>query len=352
MKRFIVILTAFFILVGCQTKDKDADSTPTDGVNEELLEYVMPKENTAYLFDGEGAYSEWYYFYDYISDNFVQRKIQVGDLAVGELLQFSEDEMRLVSGIAPYFFIHDMRNDEFYQDLLLLKGPFTEGNSWVKEDSSLRKSTSTITAVDKEIELPIGKKKAMEVTTETLDIESDTVVTSKEYYVKGIGFVRFEETGSSRGERVVALSEILENQQVVQNIAFFYPGNEELLYEEKEISTGTNTNMEMLLSEGFKSFEGEYPPIFTKDDHILHIIFDMFENKVVVDINKNFLDTQMKRDNEEEFLEALVHTLAVYHGVPAVEITIEGEPYQSNKIKMTKGEVFEVDERLLSSTEE
>ncbi len=188
MKKIITLLLSIvliFALTGCG-EEKTTDGT---NINEELnatstaSEY-FPTENGLVLnYSGSFENGGETYTLEYVHDNKVQIRIANDGASSVSVFNVSEDEVRL-----SYLSIEepkgsDLTSENNIDDYIVIKGPIKVGTTWTVNDDVKK----TITAINKEVEVPAGTFSAIEITT-VYDEEAGTKAIS--YFTKEIGLIK------------------------------------------------------------------------------------------------------------------------------------------------------------------
>lgn len=346
MKKFLyvsLIAVLIFSLIGCsEAVDKQEVNTniERDMANEvqvlSIKDYYPFDENLLMEYEGTGSeYAEQKRYVEYIEENKIQIRIENPGTTLVKVLEYKNGMLKEVFGEGEFYHIENMLNANRNLDNIILKEPLEIGNSWTNSDGN----TKEITSLDKEIDTPYGKYKALEVTTK---YESGAI--EKNYYGKDIGFL-----GSIYEDEVMEIKTLLksrENQGQKINIEAYYPtaSNVNTKYIVEEVDFSTNDRIENILENIFKNPPSEeLLPSISEETNVNEIKLDRNSWTLKVDFSSELLeDMNAGSSFEIEILKSIVNTLGRFYDVDKVYITVKGEPYESGHFSIKEGEYFEV----------
>lgn len=357
MKKIIITILllslAISLLAGCSQVSKQESNGNSDKEvekNEEeeevievpsrILDYFPFKENTIYSYEGVGnEYAEKKAYFEYIDDNRAQIKtINPGAESVS-VLEYEDGELREIFSKGEVSYIENLIDNigepKDYQ--VLLKEPLKVGSTWELKDGLKR----TITGSNIEIDTPLDKFKALEVTTE-LGRDKKQL----DYYVSGIGLVA---TIYKDEDSLVKslLKDVVENSGLNQEIKFYYPSAKDLntVYTNVDIQFKTNDKIEGIFERNLSNppSDAVTSPI-SPNTHINSIKLDMKKGIVRVDFTKEFIE-EMNGGSafETMILNSIINTLGDYYGVDKVYISTDGVPYSSGHYAIKEDEYFTTD---------
>lgn len=301
-----------------------------------IKDYYPIKANTQYIYEGTGnefaSYSLWT---DYIKDNKVQLRMKNSGTVTSKVIENSNNELKLIFEKEETYYREDFTGKDSNKEEILLKEPLVKGTKWILSNNEIR----SISNVNIEVTTPSGSYKALEVTTKGQNYERI------DYYVLNIGLVK-SIYKSNRTEIVSSLKEIRNNETLKTDITFYYPDgkNEKLVPIKKNISFQTNDITKMALEKEFKIVEKEDQLKLLGPNVKINSLYLNKDGMVYVDFTKNFVsELNVGASYEQMVLQAITNTLGEYYGVNKVYITLEGKPYSSGHIILSKGEAFTVD---------
>ncbi|PRR78104.1 Sporulation and spore germination [Clostridium liquoris] len=348
MKKFIVLLILpFVLLTSCSkpinTEKNKPDSTKIEShvtdknISHSVKDYYPFKENIKMKYKGTGnEFAEKTVYTDYIKGDRIQLRIVNPGTTSAQILENKDGELRLITSKGEFYYrddITDSKNDKYE---ILLKEPLAKGTSWTLANGSKR----YISDVDKEIETPAGKFKALEVTTESA--ESKTL----DYYVLNMGLVKtvFK---SKDAEVITTLENVEENAPVHQTVKFYYPDyvEDKIIFVKRQLDFKTNDDLKNLLENNFKEVPNkDISHIFSKNVKINKVYLDDKSNTVKIDISDNFVKEMNAGGGlESAILKCITNTLGDYYNVDKVSITLNGKPYASGHIILNENETLKVD---------
>ena len=335
MKKWISLLLCVCMVFGavsCQPKELDV--TESDGarnaVTGPLSDYIVMKENTAYVFRGaEDTFADYVYYVEYASDGYLQRRLVAGDESIAEVFRFTDTSLTLVYSENRFLRHEDLTGREELLSIEWIGAPLKKGAKWTSVDQpSGDISTASVTAVDVEITVPYGTFKTIEVT-KTFSDDPDFI--SKEYYAKGVGLVK---EMSISGERVVAseLAEVHENVAFNSTIPLFYMEDGERVYEAFEIPYTTNINILETYNSIFPQF---FAAKFGVEEALLQItgyVVDYAEYANPV-LTLEFTDAFAFISPEPDMIRCMVDTFAYVFGMGEVRFRASGMRLRYNGVE-------------------
>lgn len=348
MKKFILLLILPFILLTSCNKPNDNVKDKTDNTKIEtpaadknnaygIKNYFPFKENIRMKYEGKGnEFAERSVYTDYINGDRIQLRIVNPGTTSAEVLEIKDGELRLIALKGEFYYrdnITDTKNDKYE---ILLKEPLTKGTSWTLTNGSRR----YISDVDKEIETPAGKFKAIEVTTEST--ESKTF----DYYVLNMGLVKtvFQSKGM---EVTTSLEKVEENVPVIQTLKFYYPNyaEDKIVYVKKTLNFNTNDDLKNVLEKNFREVPNKnINKLIGENVKINKVYLDDKTNTVKVDFSDNFVrEMNAGSGLEADILKCITNTLGDYYNVDKASITLNGEAYASGHIVLKENETLKVD---------
>lgn len=350
MKKFIALLIVpFLFLVSCNKPKISEPNSKNENTasNKEVLNYTVKdfypfKENVRLKYKGEGnEYADKDIYTDFIKENRIQiREVNPGTTSA-KVVEIKDGELRLITTKSEFYYrdnIIDTANKEYE---VLLKEPFKEGTSWNLPNGDKR----YISSIDKEIEVPYGKYKAIEVTTEGKNYKNF------DYYVKDIGLVK--SLYSSDGMEVKSeLEYVKDNVPVVQTVKFYHynAATDKIVFVKNKLNFNTNDTVISQIEPYFKKSPAEeLSPLINSDIKINKIFLDRSTNTVNVDFSDNFVKAMNVGGGvETSILTCITNTLCNYYNVDKAYITLGGKPYSSGHILLNEGETFKVDYNNIS----
>lgn len=294
-------------------------------------DYFPIKENAIYNYEGTGnEFASYKIFTDYTLGNKVQQRIDNGGSVLVNVYEINDVELVRTFFKGEVYYRESFLDKQSDEKEILLMEPLEKGTSWDLPDGRQR----SITGVDIEIEVPMGKFKAIEVRTE--GNEGLTI----DYYAKNIGLAKtiYQTDGM---EVSSSLKSVEENSANVQSVQLYYPDgvSGEIYYKTKQISFNTNDRTESILEEAYKEAVDEaFGVVLTTSTAIKSMTLDG-ENNVRLDLNKAFTsEMNAGAGLEAIILQCIANTFCSYYNAEELILTIEGEPYESGHIVMKENE--------------
>lgn len=358
----VLLLSVILVLSSCGKESETPTPTPTpsesaatDSDTELLLEYFATKENTVYVYDGvEEDFTAWNVFNDYVylDKGIIQRKIEASGHLVCELIRFSQGQAIVYYSATKYNYLEFANDKPQNTNYLVLKTPFEKGAKWLMDEAQGGLIHCEITDMEAEVTVPAGTFTAMEVKTTYDDSETTYQL---QYYAKGIGLVK-QVTVTDTKTYLTELSDIIEDAAMSQDIIFFFPSYEadELDYEIRTCSFGTNTDILDFFNLGFSAYDNKENNLFNDNTGLISITMDFPNNLATVNLSKEFASAMTGSDEKKEkmILDSIAYTFAVYYGTERVQMLLEGEPYVSANITMEKDELWEMNAVIKSYEEQ
>jgi spore germination protein GerM len=356
MKKYIsiIILSIFVTLAGgcanfssyskvppnTNTEASIAPSTNVEASIHTIADYYPFKENVKYIYEGSGseyaAYTTWT---DYSKDNKIQLRINNGGTEVVKVIERISGELKLILSKEETYYREDLTSKAGSSEEVLLKEPLTKGTSWTLADGRKR----YISNIDVEVTTPMGKYKALEVTTENKDSKT------QDYYALNMGLVKTV-FSSNNLEVTSTLSKLEANTQLSQRVRFYYPNVNEskIYYIDKKLSFNTNDITKMILEKNFKELPSEDLGKVLGPNAKIRSLYLGKDNIVYVDFSKEFIsEMNAGAGYETMILQSITNTLGNYYGVNKVYLTVEDNLYSSGHIILGKGEFLTTDNNNL-----
>lgn len=314
-------------------------STPTvssDNENtEHVLDYFPYRENKQYLYEGKGnEYASFWSYADYQDKDSgrIQLRLDNGGTQTVQVLEGNNNGISIiVSKEECYYRDNLLKYNSVEEPEVLLKEPIKKGTEWTLSDGRKRYISDT----EKEISIPIGKYKTIEVTTD--EKEGKT----KEYYAKELGLVMREYT--TNGMTVTSTLKEIKDTPLIQNLTLYYPNEDEkMLKEVKTIKFNTNDITRLKVQELLREkHEGKQGLISVGTS--LNSLYEGSDGIVYADFSKDLIsDMNAGAGFEQMLLQGITDTLGGYYGAKEVYLTVNQKPYESGHIILKKGETLKV----------
>ncbi|MDR3091601.1 MAG: GerMN domain-containing protein [Clostridiales bacterium] len=341
----VIALIATGVIVTLKSK-KDAPPPP----GSEIAEYWPFKANTCYEYEGKGhELASYNVFNTFIRENegetIVQQRLEpaLDYNRQTQVLSLKGGELRLINGDTAKYHFEDMTvlPPDPKKEMLVLREPLSLGEKWTVSGTD----TSEVTGVDVEVDTPMGKLKALEISTSSVG-PTGARYDQKDWYVKDIGHVKMEYSVNGQPPISSTLKKITENYTLNIPADVYYPikGESEAGLEEKKISLNTNYDLlakiNALLSSAPES--AEFSPIMTSGK-VIDIKFATNTSAAMVNFDKSIYGRQFESENEERgMLFGAAQTIGHILGVEQVFVQADGKPYSGVYVKLTDDTSFEV----------
>lgn len=359
MKRLLsILIAAVLVFSGCgrekTTQQKQKSSAPETSafspaaevsaaddapevIDYKLSDFFPMQKDVHMVYKGTGnEFAGFETYVDYVKDNLLQIRNINGTVSV-IVYELTDGMLKKVYTEGEVYHRYDytsMRNC----DEIMLKEPIKAGTQWTLQDGSSR----SITALDKEIETPMGHYKALEVTT----ISHDAKI--QEYYVKGMGFVKRIFSSGDSTEVVSEIEKIEKDVPYKHEVSFYFPDfdNDRVVYVNRDVEINTNQDMKFKFQKELKTIpEGSrLSKVLTSGVQINSIKIDKKNKSAIIDFSKELI-TEMNAGAGLELmiLKSIVCTISSYYNVQKVSVTINGEAYSSGHIIINLGEFLNAD---------
>lgn len=339
MKKFLcILLLIIMILVGtlsCENKvPKKSNEMP-----EKISDYFPFEKNILKVYEDYGnEYGEQTIFFDYIDDNKGQlRTINPGTIIIS-VLEYTGGELREIHSEEEFYHIENKIKTNRIKNHILLKEPLKVGTNWTLPNGNKR----AITGSDVEVETPIKKYKALEVTTEYGNNKKQL-----DYYVKKVGHVA-RIYNDNNVEVKTLLKTVEKDKPYILKLRFYYPvvNDTKIVFVEKKVDFNTNDRIEDIIEREFKNISTNkiIPPI-SPNTKIKSIKVDERESLVKINFSKELIEEMKVKDTlEMQKIRSIVNTLGNYYGVSKVYISAENKPYKTKNFTLKEDEYFTVDD--------
>jgi hypothetical protein len=350
VKSTLILMVLSAILAACTTNTSPKEPFPLlpsnpieirESNSQDIIkveDYFPFSGNIHKTFEGKGnEYAQFQTFVDYLTEDVIQiRNSNPGTESVS-IYQIHQEGLKRVFFQGETYNVFDYTNFR-NQNEYIIKYPLTIGNSWSNDDGSI----DTITALDKEIDLPYGILTALEITNQS---EFSTV---KYYYAKGLGHVKTSFTSQDAQNYTVTseLKNVEKGAPFAKVLTIYFPNFEknEILFINRTILMNTNTKIENVLQDEFKNVppNSNLTPLLSPQAKILSIAYDIENRVVTIDFSKELTENMNAGASlESMILKSIATTIGHYFQTEKVSITIEGDSYESGHIKLDQGEYIQ-----------
>ncbi|MDE1549421.1 GerMN domain-containing protein [Jeotgalibaca caeni] len=363
-KRLWALLLVTLFAAGCANTDSETETSETASVetssessSEEssmtsesaesssteetatILEYYPFDENVFYSYIGSGnEYASFDRYPQYIEGNKVQWAEKNPGTTMVTVVEYKDGQLTETFSQGETYYRENML-DKTNENAgrILLKEPLEVGNTWENPSGT----TSEITAMDVEVETPLGVFPALEVTT----TEENAV--TKDYYSVGLGLVKEEFTDNTGG--TVVSSTLQARDEEVQEmvvVKMFFPDMNAMGIETSDVNVGFSTNnvTREMLTELLRQVPNIDYGKLIPDTATINSLYLNEDGRVYVDFSKELVtDLNAGSSGESLILQGIVNTIGYYYGVEEVVLTVEGAPYESGHYSLQEGEAMKVD---------
>lgn len=354
MKKAYVIFTSAILLTltftGCVPKrnidvNSNSPSQETNKENKSVSvqaeaskyspsDFLPNKLNLKLSYDGGFENAGEQRYTEYMDNNRIQLKtVNAGATSI-RILESKEDSLLSIYSQESMNYKENLLSKNSNINEILLKAPIAVGTSWKGDNDA----TSTITAVDMDLNTKAGNFKVVEVTKKGKDF------VQKDYFSKGLGLIKtiFQSNGS---DFITEIKSIEENSPLLISYRYFYYDvvNDKNLYKEASSPQQEEAQFKTSLEENLRKVPSNNLIALKSSIKINKIELNKDKPLVHIDFSSNFVkDMNLGSGPETFFLQSIVNTLGYNYGVSDVMITLEGKPYSSGHILMKNGETFKV----------
>jgi len=369
-RKFLMpIIAAVIVFTACNTADKDPAPTNDDtvivtpekdnSVQGTIDEYFPFVKNGYYVYDRTDALLTSSTYNIYVDGNKIQRITEAGNYRVTEVLEYSNGELKVNYANDKVSCFENFLEVSGTYPMTILKEPLQIGNSWKTFSSAtisgVATGTSTITDINVEIDTPLGKVLAIEVSTEL-----ENGYTNLEYYAKDLGLVKsgyfikgFETSNSNETTTNTTKMEDVTTETTIKSftadadyeysIKIYYPNEnaDDLDNAEIKYTFDPNVKKEAIFEELLKNPNGkENERVISPNTTVNSIIIrretavNTETNKsketttVTVDLSKDFSDDMNAGSGYETLLlQALETTFKDFFRADEFILSVDGAPY-------------------------
>lgn len=324
----------------------------------ELTQWFPKHKDTRIIYEKQAAINTFYEVYpQFVRDNYMQLKranTDGGEVSY-ELYEFTDTEIIYVgqysnaTSSVDKIFRDDFKNTAKTLDeevnQVILKTPIEVGNRWEYNHEHLE-IYSEITDTGFFFETPLGKVEGIEVTTTTVNNEPPYEGKSQtyRYFGKDVGIVK-ETSLMGPGSTEIPTKLIGFEQDVPEEIpiTIYALGMDKRSHNKKNSKLFLNTNdpMRMALEDALKeTLSNDMHHLLTENVIINYMYIDN-QDIVHVDLSKEFSDDMIAaRDQESATLYGVIRTVLQLYNAKAVNLTVEGNSFQSSHIHIPKNKII------------
>lgn len=323
--------------------EEDTEDDEDAEVDQDLSVWFPQVEDTLLDYEGEGnEFAPFTRYPQFVKDDTMQMVESTGGTDIVTIYEYTDDEIKEIFVRPETYFREDFQDtglESEQEDFeIILQLPLEEGHSWESPSGS----TSEITGVAIDKELPIGNVTALEVT-RTFVNGSETV----EYYGEDIGLIervfKTEEAGSDVRS---TLSSRSENTPEEFPVTVYTVDDQAMGLESTSVTMELFTNEPARLALA-EILRGQAPD--TETDQVIaesteiNFMYLRQDGVVHADFSVDLADMNAGSGVEAMILQGIVNTIGGYYNVEEVLLTLDNEPYESGHIALEEGETWSVD---------
>ncbi|MGO2602779.1 MAG: GerMN domain-containing protein [Alkalibacterium gilvum] len=326
-----------------EATDEENSEDDEAEIDQDLTVWFPKLENTLLDYKGDGnEFAPFTRYPQFVKDDTLQMVESTAGTDVVTVYNYSDDEIKESFVRAGTYFREDFVDTGLESEQgnfqIILQKPLELGHSWESPDGS----TSEITDVSVNKDLPFGSIEAIEVTRQ-YENNSETI----DYYGKDIGLI--EQIFKSDDDTITVTS-TLSTQAADTPEAFpitVYSIDDQALGLDKSTVTmelETNEPARLAMAEILK---GQTPDTeesqILKESTEINFMYLRQDGVVHVDFSTNLSAMNAGSGIEAMTLQGIVNTIGDYYHVDEVLLTLDNEPYESGHILLNEGETWPVD---------
>lgn len=326
-----------------EATDEENSEDDEAEIDQDLTVWFPKLENTLLDYKGDGnEFAPFTRYPQFVKDDTLQMVESTAGTDVVTVYNYSDDEIKESFVRAGTYFREDFADTGLESEQgnfqIILQKPLELGHSWESPDGS----TSEITDVSVNKDLPFGSIEAIEVT-QQYENNSETI----DYYGKDIGLI--EQIFKSDDDTITVTS-TLSTQAADTPEAFpitVYSIDDQALGLDKSTVTmelETNEPARLAMAEILK---GQTPDTeesqILKESTEINFMYLRQDGVVHVDFSTDLSAMNAGSGIEAMTLQGIVNTIGDYYHVDEVLLTLDNEPYESGHILLNEGETWPVD---------
>ncbi|MDN6295124.1 MAG: GerMN domain-containing protein [Alkalibacterium sp.] len=326
-----------------EATDEENSEDDEAEIDQDLTVWFPKLENTLLDYKGDGnEFAPFTRYPQFVKDDTLQMVESTAGTDVVTVYNYSDDEIKESFVRAGTYFREDFVDTGLESEQgnfqIILQKPLELGHSWESPDGS----TSEITDVSVNKDLPFGSIEAIEVT-QQYENNSETI----DYYGKDIGLI--EQIFKSDDDTITVTS-TLSTQAADTPEAFpitVYSIDDQALGLDKSTVTmelETNEPARLAMAEILK---GQTPDTeesqILKESTEINFMYLRQDGVVHVDFSTDLSAMNAGSGIEAMTLQGIVNTIGDYYHVDEVLLTLDNEPYESGHILLNEGETWPVD---------
>ena len=326
-----------------EATDEENSEDDEAEIDQDLTVWFPKLENTLLDYKGDGnEFAPFTRYPQFVKDDTLQMVESTAGTDVVTVYNYSDDEIKESFVRAGTYFREDFADTGLESEQgnfqIILQKPLELGHSWESPDGS----TSEITDVSVNKDLPFGSIEAIEVTRQ-YENNSETI----DYYGKDIGLI--EQIFKSDDDTITVTS-TLSTQSADTPEAFpitVYSIDDQALGLDKSTVTmelETNEPARLAMAEILK---GQTPDTeesqILKESTEINFMYLRQDGVVHVDFSTDLSAMNAGSGIEAMTLQGIVNTIGDYYHVDEVLLTLDNEPYESGHILLNEGETWPVD---------
>lgn len=313
-------------------------------VSQDLKSWFPPLEDTYLEYEGEGnEFAAFTRYPQFTHEDTLQMAEATGGTTIVRIYEYSDNQVEEIFSRPETYFREDFTDTGLASGsdnlMILLQKPIELNHSWESPNGAV----SEITGLDVEVETPLGRMEALEVTS------THDGYTTLSYYAEGIGLIkRVAEQGENQEDDVTSTLMTFDEETAEKLPVTIYSLDDEALNivsHPVEFELYTNDPVRVTLADYMAGRESEEEiGVLLPEETEINYMYLRQDGIAAVDFSKELIENMNAGAGiEAMILQAAVNTIGDYYDVEEVLLTVEEEPYSSGHILLEKDETMRVD---------
>lgn len=313
-------------------------------VSQDLKSWFPPLEDTYLEYEGEGnEFAAFTRYPQFTHEDTLQMAEATGGTTIVRIYEYSDNQVEEIFSRPETYFREDFTDTGLASGsdnlMILLQKPIELNHSWESPNGAV----SEITGLDVEVETPLGRMEALEVTS------THDGYTTLSYYAEGIGLIkRVAEQGENQEDDVTSTLMTFDEETAEKLPVTIYSLDDEALNivsHPVEFEFYTNDPVRVTLADYMAGRESEEEiGVLLPEETEINYMYLRQDGIAAVDFSKELIENMNAGAGiEAMILQAVVNTIGDYYDVEEILLTVEEEPYSSGHILLQEDETMRVD---------
>ena len=313
-------------------------------ISQDLKSWFPPLEDTYLEYEGEGnEFAAFTRYPQFTHEDTLQMAEATGGTTIVRIYEYSDEQVEEIFSRPETYFREDFTDTGLASGsdnlMILLQKPIELNHSWESPNGAV----SEITGLDVEVETPLGRMEALEVTS------THDGYTNLSYYAEGMGLIkRVAEQGENQEDDVTSTLMTFDEETAEKLPVTIYSLDDEALNivpHPVEFELYTNDPVRVTLADYMAGRESEEEiGVLLPEETTINYMYLRQDGIVAVDFSKELIENMNAGAGiEAMILQAVVNTIGDYYDVEEILLTVEEEPYSSGHILLQEDETMRVD---------